>query len=158
MSNHAPATSRRSVPRWLAWSVLTISAVWLILTGSLWLLTGKSLPLIQVRWASSVTAEQRVQVERELSLILREPAAGRTGTYYVTQSDEQTLKRIVSHRLVEDTAHVSRSRFVLEDAPYGRLWIGDTVPVLKRSDLRYLSVLGFLAGAATLITSRRVAR
>ena len=158
MSNHASATSQRSIPRWLAWSVLTVSAAWLILTGSLWLATGKSLPVINVRWASSVTADQRVQAEHELSLILREPASGRTGTYYVTQFDEQALKRIVVHPLVEDTAHISRSTFVLENAPYGHSWIGDSVPVLKRSDLRYLSVLGFLAGAATLVTSRRVAR
>jgi hypothetical protein len=137
---------------------LTVSAAWLILTGSLWLLTGKSLPVVNVRWAPSVNAEQRLQAEYQLSLILIEPAAGRTGTYYVTQSDQRTLKRIVGDPRVDDTAHISRSTFVLENAPYRHMWMGDTVPVFKRSDLRYLSVLGFLAGAATLITSRRVAR
>jgi hypothetical protein len=56
---------------------------------------------------------------------------------------------------VEDTAHISRSTFVLENAPYGHMWIGDRIPVLKRSDLMYLSILGCLAGAATLVTSAR---
>jgi hypothetical protein len=111
--------------------------------------------VVNERWASSVTADQRVQAEHDLLLILREPAVGRTGRYYVTQSDAQTLRRIVADPLVEDTAHISRSTFVLENAPYGHMWIGDRIPVLKRSDLMYLSILGCLAGAATLVTSAR---
>jgi hypothetical protein len=151
MSNHATPTSERSVPKWLALSVFTVSAAWLILTGSLWLATGKSFPLINVRWGSSVSAEQRVQAERELGLILREPAARRTGTYYVTQYDEQMLKRIVTHPLVEDTAHVSRSTFVLEGAPYARWWIGDRWTVLKQPVLFFATVVGGLATAAVLL-------
>ena len=150
MSNHGSAPAPRAVPRWLAWSVLTPSAGWLIFTGSLWLVTGKSLPLVNVRWAASVNAERRVQAERELSLILREPAAGRTGTYYVTQTDEQSLKRIVTHPLVEDTAHISRSSFVLEGAPYARRWVGDDWTVLKQPGLFFAALVGVLVAAAVL--------
>lgn len=150
-STNTAATSERSVPRWVAWPVLIVCGGWLILTGLLWVVTGRTLPTINVRWASSVTGQQRVQIERELSLVLREPREERTGSYFVTQPDEQTLKKIVLHPLIEDTAFVSRGSFVLEHAPYARMWMGDRYPFLKRSELIYFSVLGCLAAGAVLL-------
>lgn len=150
----AVTQSRNPGSRWLAWTILSVCGAWLVVTGALWLVTGTSLPTINVRWGPSVTADQRVQLEQELSLVLHEPGNERTGRYFVTRSDAETLKRIVVHPLVEDTAFVSRSTFVLEGAPYVRTWIGDRMTLLKQPSLWLLGLLGVLASAATLVWSR----
>ena len=148
---HAPLTSERSLPRWVAWPVFVVCGAWLLAIGILWVVTGKTVPTINVRWAASVTSQQRVQTERELSIVLREPQRDRTGIYFVPQADKETLKKIVLHPLVEDTAFVGRRTFELEHAPSARMWLGDRYRFLKRSDLMYLSALGCLIASAVLL-------
>ena len=144
-------TAERSIPRWLAWPVLIVCGAWLLGTGLLWIVTSRSVPTINVRWARSVTSRQRVQAERELSIVLREPKEDRTGVYFVPRSDPATLKKIVLSPLVEDTAFVGRRTFDLQNAQYAHMWIGDRYRFLKRTDLMYLSVLGCLVAGAVLL-------
>lgn len=144
-------TSERSIPRWLAWPALIVCGSWLLGIGLLWVVTSKSVPTINVRWAPSVTSRQRVQAERELSIVLREPKEDRTGIYFVARSDPETLRRIVLSPLVEDTAFVGRRTFALEHPPYARMWIGDRYRFLKRTDLLYLSALGAVVALAVLL-------
>lgn len=140
--------------RWLPKGILCISAAWLVVTGMLWMVTGKSLPTINVRWSPSVTAEQRRQLEQDFSLVLQEPGNERTGRYFVTDPSQENLKRIVVHPQVEDTAFVSRSTFVLEGAPTVHTWIGDRVRILKNPLVLYASILGLVASAAALVVRR----
>ena len=144
-------TAERSIPRWLAWPVLLVCGSWLLVTGLLWVATSTSVPTINVRWAPSVTSRQRVQAERELSIVLREPKEDRTGIYFVPRSDPEILRKIVLSPLVEDTAFVGRRSFALDHPPYARMWIGDRYRFLKRTDLLYLSALGCLVAVAALL-------
>ena len=115
------------------------------------MVTSQSVPTINVRWAHSVTSRQRVQAERELSIVLHEPKEDRTGIYFVPRSDPETLKKIVLSPLVEDTAFVGRRTFDLQNAQYAHMWIGDRYRFLKRTDLMYLSVLACLVAGAVLL-------
>jgi hypothetical protein len=140
--------------RLLAKIVLYVCGAWLVVVGVLYVTTGSTVPTINVRWAASVTAEQRRQLEQQMSLVLQEPGNERTGRYFVTQPTVENLKQIVINPMVEDTAFVSRSTFVLEGAPQVHMWMGDRVRILKSLTLLGLCAIGVVASAATLVFRR----
>jgi hypothetical protein len=151
---NSPTSSPGSGGRLLAKSVLYVCGAWLVIVGILYVATGSTLPTINVRWAPSVTAEQRMQLEQQFSLVLQEPGNQRTGRYFVTDPTVENLKQIVISPMVEDTAFVSRSTFVLEGAPQVHMWMGDRVRILKNLVLLGLCVIGVVASAGTLLFRR----
>ena len=142
-------------------ALFTVCATWLVTISVIWLTTGRTVPLIKVRWVSDITNESRSTTERDLSLVLHEPRPPDTASYFLTDAHPPNVERIVLHPLVEDTAGLNRGTFALENPQYVRMWIGDrhTVMVNDREmrsswlllpNLMYLSVFGCLYSGTIL--------
>jgi hypothetical protein len=110
----------------------------------LWVTTGEKVPTIHVRWVSGITGEQRSRAERELSLVWCEPKETGTARYFLIDANKHSLEQIVVHPLVEDTHFINRGTFILENAPYGRMWVGDRFTSPWPSALLYVSLIGCL--------------
>jgi hypothetical protein len=147
----AQAPRGRSRPNRLARYTLILGAVWPIVLGLLWLMTGETVPLIDVRWVAGTTAEQRVATERELSLAWQEAKEPGTVRYFLLDAGKENLERIVMHPLVEDTAHVNRGTFVLENPSTARTWIGDRFTTPWPSAFLYVSLFGCAIGGVSLL-------
>jgi hypothetical protein len=135
----------------LGLAALVICAIWPITLGILWLVTGRTVPTINVRWVPGVPDEQRSQAERDLSLIWLEPKEPRTVTYFLMDAGEQKLEQIVRHPLIEDTAFIDRATFVLTNAPAARTWMGDRFTTPWPSALLYVSLVGCLISGVVLV-------
>ena len=135
----------------LALAALAVCAIWPITLGIMWLVTGRTVPTINVRWVPDVPDDRRSEAERELSLIWQLPREPRTVTYYLMDADRQNLERIVTHPLVEDTAFIDRATFVLTNAPTARTWAGDRFTTPWPSALLYLSLIGCLICGVILV-------
>jgi hypothetical protein len=109
------------------------------------------LPTINVRWVPGLTGEQRSATEDELSLVWHEPKEPGTANYFVIDASQQNLQRIVVHPLIEDTAFINRSSFVLERQPSARMWVGHQFKTPWPSALLYLSLFGCLMSGVLLI-------
>ena len=105
-------------------SVLATCAAWVIVVGVMWLFA-KPLPIVNVRWVDDVSADTRAQTERALSLIPRDSGTTGAGRYFLSRADNDNLKQIVQHPLVEDTAFIDRGSFALDHPRYARMWIGE---------------------------------
>jgi hypothetical protein len=153
------AVSARSAlqpgPLWMAKRVafflLLGGAFWPVVVGVLWIATEHPSPTVYVRWRDGVNQQQRADAEQQLQLVMYDQREPGTLTYFLDDAQPSALKRIVEHPWVEDTAFISRSAFVLEQAPQATRWIGSEKRWLARADLLYLSTGAAVAGIATLL-------
>ena len=124
------ASSPTEAARWPR-PVLLVCVGWLLLVGVLWVATGRDVPVIHVRWAPSVTADERTQMETKFGFLVDRHLDGRTWRYIALTTDEPTLKAIVIDPRVDDTAFVGRGDFKLDHPPTVRLWAGRQFPALE---------------------------
>jgi hypothetical protein len=75
---------------------------------------------VHVRWAPSIDASTRVQMERSHSLTRGEIREGTTWGYYVTDVSSANLRALVESAAVEDTHNIHRTAFrIWRTAPRG---------------------------------------
>ena len=99
---------------------------------------------INVRWKADVTEARRAALEQELRLTAGHPTEGTTWTYLLTDPSTDSIRGIVQHPSVDDTAHINRIRFRPELA-YDR----------ERRIIAYSVVLGAVGGMAILVVMLR---
>ncbi len=66
---------------------------------------------VHVRWATSVDAAARAQMERTYSLTRGELREGTTWGYFVTDVSSDNLRALVQNPAVEDTHNIHRTAF-----------------------------------------------
>jgi hypothetical protein len=66
---------------------------------------------INIRWNAEVDDKRRVDLERQFHLIDGQHAEGTTWSYLLTDPSSETIRTIVEHPNVDDTAHVDRVEF-----------------------------------------------
>ena len=82
------------------------------LAAGLLLMTTPVEPIpLNVRWKSDVTDARRADLERELRLIEGRLTEGTTWAYRLTDPSTASIRGIVQHPEVDDTAHINRIRF-----------------------------------------------
>ena len=131
-----------------------VCAIWPVSMGILWLGTGRTVPMINIRWVPSITEEQRLQAERDLAVVWHEPREPGTVTYFLPEADPQNSLRIVVHPLVEDTAFIDRRTGELENPPQARMWMGDRFTTPWPSALLYASLFGCAIIAVQIVLRR----
>ncbi len=112
-------------------------SAWLLL----WVIPAGPVP-INVRWKADVTDARRAELEREFHLTEGHPTEGATGStwaYLLTVPSTESIRGIVQHPSVDDTAHINRVRFRPEFA-YDR----------TRRVIFYTGILAALGALATL--------
>jgi hypothetical protein len=88
--------------------------------GVLRLSYGQRPAYVHVRWAPTVDAARRADVERTLSLTRGALREGTTWGYYVTDVSSANLRAIVENPAVEDTHNIHRTAFrIWRSAPRG---------------------------------------
>jgi hypothetical protein len=88
--------------------------------AALKLVYGQRPAYVHVRWASSVDATMRTQMEKIYSLTRGELREGTTWGYYVTDVSGANLRAIVENPAVEDTHNIHRTAFrIWRTAPRG---------------------------------------
>jgi hypothetical protein len=151
-NDHVAGGRSRSTKVRLA--LLAVCAAWPLALAVLWVASGKTVPTIHVRWVQGVTGAQRSATEGELSLVWHEARDPGTASYVLDDASVQNVQRIVGHPLVEDTAFVNRSSFVLENAPQAHTWAGDEFTTRWPSAFLYLSLIACLALGVDLLLRR----
>jgi hypothetical protein len=127
--------------------VLLIAAA--VAFGALRLAYGQRPAYVHVRWAPTVDAAGRAQMERTYHLTRGELREGTTWGYYVTDVSGANLRALVENPAVEDTHNIHRTAFrIWRTAPRGD-YLG-TRPAWIASALELL-VPGCLALGALLI-------
>jgi hypothetical protein len=66
---------------------------------------------LNVRWKADVDASRRAMLEQQLHLTQGEPTEGSTWAYRLPDPSTNTIRAIVQHPSVDDTAHINRVRF-----------------------------------------------
>ncbi|MDA1184784.1 MAG: hypothetical protein O2930_09090 [Acidobacteria bacterium] len=95
---------------------------------------------VNVRWAESVNATSRDQLELAYHLTRGEQLEGRTWSYRVTDVSKDNLRRLVEDPAVDDTHQIHRTAF--------RIWRGATRgPYLTSRPAWVASVLEFVVQA-----------
>ena len=91
-----------------------------VAVGTLRLMYGQRPAYVHVRWASSVDATTRAQMD-DLQILTRgELREGTTWGYYVTDVSGANLRAIVENPAVEDTHNIHRTAFrIWRTAPRG---------------------------------------
>ena len=89
--------------------VLLIAAA--LAFGALRLAYGQRPAYVHVRWAPTVDATGRAQMERTYSLTRGERREGTTWGYYVTDVSSANLRALVENPGVEDTHNIHRTAF-----------------------------------------------
>jgi hypothetical protein len=79
--------------------------------GILRLTYGQRPAYVHVRWAPTVDAARREQLERTHSLTRGEPREGMTWGYYITDLSTANLRALVQSPAVEDTHNIHRTAF-----------------------------------------------
>ena len=98
--------------------VLLIVAV--IAFGTLRLAYGQRPAYVHVRWAPTVEAAMRAQMEHTHGLTRGEPREGTTWGYYITDLSSANLRDLVQSSAVEDTHNIHRTAFrIWRTAPRG---------------------------------------
>ena len=69
---------------------------------------------VNVRWKPDISATQRADLERQLHLTEGYPTEGTTVAYVLTDSSIESIRALVTHPNVDDTAHIDRNRFLPE--------------------------------------------
>jgi hypothetical protein len=95
-----------------------------------WLTVGLVLPrspvTVNVRWTPNVATPERSELERRFQLTRGVFNEGTTWTYRLDDSSSANIRALVQHQAVDDTAHLSRSRFrpeLSQDRPLQRALI-----------------------------------
>ena len=140
--------------------VLLIAAA--LAFGALRLMYGQRPAYVHVRWAPTVDAAGRAQMERTYSLTGGELREGTTWGYYVTDLSSANLRALVENPGVEDTHNIHRTAFrIWRTAPRGDYlgtrppWIASTLELLIPGCL-VLGTLILAAGAVKAWRRRRV--
>lgn len=71
---------------------------------------------INVRWKAPIGSVERRALERQLDLTQGSHSAGTTWVYMLTDASTESIRAVVRHPAVDDTAHVDRRRFRPEGA------------------------------------------
>ena len=79
--------------------------------GTLRLTYGQRPAYVHVRWAATVDASAREQIERTHSLTRGALREGRTWGYYITDLSTRNIRDLVGHPAVEDTHNIHRTAF-----------------------------------------------
>jgi hypothetical protein len=105
--------------------------------GLLRFLYGQRPAYVHVRWAPTLDAAARADLERTYSLTRGELREGTTWGYYVTDVSSANLRALVENRAVEDTHNIHRTAFrIWRTAPRGDYlgtrpgWIASTLELL----------------------------
>ena len=105
--------------------------------GLLRFLYGQRPAYVHVRWAQTVDAAARADLERTYSLTRGELREGTTWGYYVTDVSSANLRALVENRAAEDTHNIHRTAFrIWRTAPRGDYlgtrpaWIASTLELL----------------------------
>lgn len=88
--------------------VAGVCLVWFHLTE------GPPTQRVHVRWAPTVTATERVHVEREVGLVDGIPFEGRTWQYFLRDRSSANIHRLVADPRVEDTFHINRGTYQVQ--------------------------------------------
>ena len=131
--------------------VLVLSCGWMALVVGLWVGTRHPQPTVNVRWKATASARERSSAARDLSLLLDTPRDEGTGTYFVLDASRDTIRRIVLHPLIEDTAFIDRGTFTLRRAPTAPMWAGDRFPIVTRPAIFYLAFVGAVVSGVILL-------
>jgi hypothetical protein len=121
--------------------------------AALKLVYGQRPAYVHVRWASSVDATTRAQMETTYSLTRGELREGTTWGYYVTDVSGTNLRAIVENPAVEDTHNIHRTAFrIWRTAPRGDYlttrpaWIASLLEVLTPACLGLGAILLAVGG------------
>ena len=108
---------------------------------------------IHVRWAPTIDAATRLQLEQRYRLTRAEPREDRTFAYALTDRSRDNIRNLVLDPAVEDTHEIDRTAFRVEDAAP---WLPYVTPSPGiPMGLEFLSVLGFLCGLASISLAAR---
>ena len=99
---------------------------------------------VNVRWAATVDDTARFQLEQRYTLARPDPKGDRTFSYALTDRSLENISDLVRDPAVEDTHQIDRNEFQVESSAPSLPYVG--IP----AGLKYLSVLGFLGGLATI--------
>jgi hypothetical protein len=129
--------------------------------GVLRIVYGQRPAYVHVRWAPTVDAAGRAEMERAYSLTRGELREGTTWGYYVTDVSSGNLRALVEDPSVEDTHNIHRTAFrIWRTAPRGDYlgtrptWIATTLELIVPVCL-VLGALALATGAVKAWRSRR---
>jgi hypothetical protein len=98
------------------WRALALLVAGFVVTGALaaWLLslaiTPQPVPL-HIRWKTDVGDAERASLEQQFHVIEGHRTEGTTFVYLLTDPSTESIRAIVQHPRVDDTAHINRIRF-----------------------------------------------
>ena len=131
--------------------------------GALRLAYGQRPAYVHVRWAPSVDAAGRAQMERTYRLTRGELREGTTWGYYLTDVSSANLRALVENPGVEDTHNIHRTAFrIWRTAPRGEYlsprpaWIASLLELLVPACVA-LGALMLAVGAFKAWQSKRLA-
>ena len=130
--------------------------------GLLRFLYGQRPAYVHVRWAPTVDAAARADLERTYSLTRGELREATTWGYYVTDVSSANLRALVENRAVEDTHNIHRTAFrIWRTAPRGDYlttrpaWFASTLELMIPGCLG-LGVILLAVGALRAWRGRRM--
>ena len=109
---------------------------------------------IHVRWASSVSTDDRLRAEQALGLIAGEHLEGRTWRYFVRKRSPDDIRRLLRDPRVEDTFHIDRDELRVQiDRPELSPWMR---ALLESDHLDEISLVLMLAAIVFAWYARRL--
>lgn len=139
-----------------------MNASWIrvVLMLSAWLLAGVPAGLhfyadvreqhVNIRWAPSLSDDDRLRLEERFGLIDGERRPERTWSYLLTDRSRANISALVTDANVEDTAHIDRSAFrVRLDRPDLPRW------VVAIAETERLDTVGLIFGILAVIATWR---
>ena len=110
---------RRVSPSLLAAALISLLTALIILVLDEQLVT-RPLPMVHIRWASTVAGPERNALELQFHVRPVAELGDSTWRYEVRDQSRSNVEAIVRHPRVEDTHHIDRGRFVVQaDADLG---------------------------------------
>ena len=132
--------------------------------GTLRLTYGERPAYVHVRWAATVDAAAREQIERTHGLTRGALREGRTWGYDITDLSSQNIRDLVGNPVVEDTHNIHRTAFrIWRTAPRDAYlsprppWIAGTLEFLVRA-LLALGALALVVGLFQLKSQKSKVR
>ena len=104
----------RSISRTTFWIAAALLA-WILAAATYEAirLTFERAPVVHVRWAASVDAPTRAQLQQRFGLTGAQHDSGRTWAYFLTSPFPDNIRALVESPAVEDTHHIDRLQFRL---------------------------------------------
>ena len=99
---------------------------------------------VDVRWTATVDDGARFQLEQRYTLSRPDPKGDRTFSYWLTDRSLENIRTLVLDPAVEDTHQIDRYEFQVESSAPSLPYVG------MPAGLKYVSVVGFLGGLATI--------